>query len=164
MGDLAVLSIAESKPKTVEQLRETRGVDRGVVRDHGDDIVKAVTAALDSEPSTWPRHPTPPSPELAAVQDALGLAARMVAHDADVATWLAYERDDLAALCDQPPRGRITEGWRAGVLAPPLLELLNGRAALTVSGRRLRLKREDEVHPVGEDQVADHAGHDAAGP
>jgi len=139
MGDLAIMAIAESRPTTLETLSTQRGVDRGIVRDFGDEIVAAVGRALALSPSEWPRRPAPPPPELAAVHDALGLAARLTSHEAEIASWLAYERDDLAALAEDPPRGRMTEGWRAEVLAPPLLRLLRGETVLTVSGRRLRL-------------------------
>lgn len=139
MGDLAVLAISESKPTTIEGLANQRGVDGGIVRSHGEEVVAAVARALAADPSTWPRKPSPPPPELASVHDALGLAARLVAHRVDVATWLAYERVDLGGLVEDPRRGRLTEGWRAEVLAPPLIELLEGRQVLTVERGRLEL-------------------------
>ena len=141
MGDLAVLAVAESKPTTVEALKEARGVDRGLVREFGEDIVAAVRSALSSDPASWPRPPSPPPPDLATIHDALGLAARMVAREVGIAPSLAYTRDDLIGLAEDPPRGRLTEGWRADVVAPPLLELLAGKAALTVEDRGLRLAR-----------------------
>jgi len=147
ISDLAVVAIAEARPTTIEVLTHQRGVDRGVTQKHGHAIVDVVRDAVASDPATWPARRPPPPPELEVVHNALGLAARMVAQSEEIAPWLAYERADLGGLTHDPPRGRLVEGWRAEVLAPPLLDLLHGRLALTVDAGRLTLVTPDRGSP-----------------
>jgi ribonuclease D len=139
MSDLGVMAIAESKPQTLDALAALRGVDHGIVKTRGEEILDAVGRALALDPSEWPPRSSAPPADQAAIHDALGLMARVAAHDAQIASWLAYEREDLVALTARPPAGRLVEGWRAEVLAPPLLDFLNGKSALSVVGRRLRV-------------------------
>jgi ribonuclease D len=140
LGDAALMEIAKRKPSTVGELEQIRGAGAANLRKRGEELLAAVREARKLPPEETPREerPPPPKPEdapLIALGESL-LRAR--AREAGLAYELLAARADLQAIVAAWRAGaeeanvRTLRGWRRELAGEELLELLDGRIALSV--------------------------------
>lgn len=148
LSDLAVVSIAQRKPKSAQDLAKIRGVDERHARGKaGDAILEAVAVGRKAEP------PKPSSPvyELdRRLRPAVSLVAAWVsqlARDLEIETSMVATRSDIEALLAGADGARLTEGWRADVVGGRIHQLVSGQAALAFDGNG-NLLLEDRVPPA----------------
>jgi ribonuclease D len=141
--DEILLELAATAPATVEALARTRGLTRGFVEGAmGEALLAAIEAAkqlpADALPEAPVERPGPrPSPALVALLKVLlatkceqhHVAARLVASSEDIERLAVEATPDVAAL----------HGWRLQVFGEAALALRQGRIALGVDGREVRL-------------------------
>ena len=143
--DPPLVEIARRRPKSLNELREIRGLHEGIVRRGGEEILDAVARGLEAEPipteskgdSGDPRE-TP----LISMADAL---VRTRARESDLAPELLATRSDLSRIVgavrrgDPEPDVKTLTGWRREAVGAELLDLLHGRTTLAV-GDDLRIE------------------------
>jgi ribonuclease D len=143
--DESLLELAATVPTDAESLSRIRGISRGFAEGHsGQGLLAALASAAalpeDALPDgRAPREGPKPSPALVALLRVL-LAEKAEAHD--VAPKLLASADDLDRLAtEEEPDIQALHGWRLQVFGEDALALKNGRIALGVSGRRIKLIR-----------------------
>lgn len=143
--DETLLELAASAPTTPEQLARARGVTEGFARGKsGAGLLAAIAEARALPEDALPepleaRKGAGASPALVALLKVL-LAAAAEAHN--VAPKLLADTEDLERLASEAePDVRCLAGWRREVFGEDALALKQGRLALGVAGRRVRLIR-----------------------
>ncbi len=143
LKDEALMEIAASAPTTPEALSRARGISRGFAEGRtGTSLLAAIAAASELPESALPEVPRGrdggrPSPALVSLLKVLlaakcehhHVAARLVASSDDIDRLAAEDAPDIAAL----------HGWRREVFGEDALALKEGRVALGVAGRRVKL-------------------------
>ncbi len=143
LKDETLLEIAATAPETSEGLARARGVSEGFARGRmGTSLLAAIAEAKSLPDSALPaahtgREGPRPSPALVALLKVL-LAAKCEAHH--VAPRLVASSEDIDRLAtEEAPAVPALHGWRRDVFGADALALKDGRIALGVDGRRVRL-------------------------
>jgi len=143
LKDEALLEIAATAPATPEALARARGVTRGFAEGRsGASLLAAIEAARalpDEELPEAQRGKDGPraSPALVSLLKVL-LAAQCEQHH--VAPKLVASSDDIERLAtEDAPAIPALHGWRMDVFGKDALALKEGRIALGVAGRRVKL-------------------------
>ncbi len=156
LGDATLVEIAKRRPSSRNELERIRGVGGHAGGRRGDEILAAVARARSHPPDPaehTPRGPSsrPDDAPLIALGEALlrsrareaGLAYELLAARADLQAIVAASREEA-----QEADVRTLRGWRRELAGAELLELLDGRISLSVSGSgRSRRVRVDEAPP-----------------
>jgi len=143
LSDAGLVEVAKRRPSEMRQLEQIRGINESTLRRRGRAILEAVERGRS-------RPPIPVEGERPAQPDALdapviALAEALVrtrALEEELAYELIAARADLQrivlAIRDgrPPPEVRTLQGWRRAVVGDELLELLDGKRALTVGPDR----------------------------
>jgi ribonuclease D len=143
LRDETLLEIAATAPGDPDALARARGISRGFAEGRaGTSLLAAVAEAKASPDDALPEAPRGrdggrPSPALVSLLKVLlaakcedhHVAARLVASSDDIDRLATEEAPDIAAL----------HGWRREVFGEDALALKQGRIALGVTGRRVRL-------------------------
>jgi ribonuclease D len=149
LSDAALVEIAKRKPSSTQQLEQIRGSGAANLRRRGEELLEVVRRARELAPEHVPREQRPPAPRaedapLIALAEALlrarareaGLAYELLAARADLQTIVAAWRSGSAEA-----DVRTLRGWRRELVGAELLELLDGRIALTVRDGALEISR-----------------------
>jgi ribonuclease D len=141
--DETLLEVAASAPETADQLARARGISEGFAKGKsGAGLLAAIAEAKSLPEEALPlpieaRRGAGASPALVALLKVL-LAAAAEAHH--VAPRLIADTEDLERLAaEAEPDLRCLQGWRREVFGADALALKQGRLALGVAGRRVRL-------------------------
>jgi ribonuclease D len=141
--DESLLEIAATAPATAEALARCRGVTRGFAEGRsGAGLLAAIATAQalpeDDLPEAQKQREGPrPSPALVALLKVL-LAAKCEEHD--VAPKLVASSDDIDRLAtEDTPDIPALAGWRQLVFGEDAVALKEGRLALGVAGKRVKL-------------------------
>jgi ribonuclease D len=143
LRDETLLEIAATAPGDPDALARARGISRGFAEGRaGASLLAAVVEAKALPDDALPEAPrgrdgARPSPALVSLLKVLlaakcedhHVAARLVASSDDIDRLATEEAPDIAAL----------HGWRREVFGEDALALKQGRIALGVTGRRVRL-------------------------
>ena len=143
--DESLLELAATAPTSAESLGRIRGISRGFAEGMtGQGLLAALAEAAllpeESLPDARGHRDGPkPSPALVALLKVL-LAAKAEAHD--VAPRLLASSEELDRLAiEAEPDVPALHGWRLGVFGEDALALRDGRIALGVEGKRVKLIR-----------------------
>ena len=137
LADRSMLELARAAPDGEDGLRAVRGVDGGVVRRHGEAMLRAIReGAADPPPREETRKPLPPRGEVWA--SALHGLVRARALGAGVAPRFAGPRSEIEAVVRwwldgdraEPPDTALLRGWRRDLAGEAILGWLRGDAAL----------------------------------
>ena len=160
LPDLAVLSIAQRAPRTVESLRQVRGVeDRHAKGKIGEFILAAVAEGV-ARPAEVPaeRDDNLLDRRLRPAVTLVSAWVSQLARNEHIDTALLATRADLVSLLAGETDGRLLSGWRAAVLGDHIRQLVDGRAALAFDGKGgLRLIELDGNRSVERSTHADDA-------
>lgn len=151
LSDMAVVGIAQRKPKSAAELTKIRGVDdrhaRGQV---GEAVLAAVAAGRAAEPPTS-AHPVQELDRR--LRPAVALVSAWVAQlarDLEIETSMVATRSDIEALLGGVEGARLTKGWRAELVGERINRLVSGRAALAFDGNgNLLLEDRATAPPAG---------------
>jgi len=164
LPDLAVQAIAHSRPATVDELRQIRGLDGRHLR--GPVATEVLAAVARGRELGEDAIAAPPIEEVDKdVRPAVALAAAWIAQlarDQRVDAALLATRADLAAYLRDGAASRLGSGWRAAMVGEALARLLRGDAAVAFEhGGRLVLEARSYQPLSAAPLQAPHAG---AGP
>jgi ribonuclease D len=155
LGDATLVEIAKRRPSSRGELERIRGVGGNAGGRRGEEILAAVSRGRQAPADPAEHHPRGPASRpddapLVALGEAL---LRSRAREAGLAYELLAARADLQAIVsasrEASPEAdvRTLRGWRRELAGAELLELLDGRLSLSVSGsgraRRVKVKRGD---------------------
>jgi len=146
VADQALVAIVRSAPRSVEKLRDVRGLYPKAIKRWGDEMLAAVARGLTAEPpakESGGGFSTAADAPLIALCEALvrgraleaGLAYELIAARADLTKIVTAAR-----LGREKPDVRTLQGWRRELVGEELDRLLRGDLSLAVGeGRRLRV-------------------------
>lgn len=143
LSDLGVVSVAQRAPKTLAELRKSRGVDgRHINNGAGEEILAAVEAAGSRPKQTSVPVKAPElERELRPVVQLVAAWASQLGRELDLDAALLATRSDIEAFLRGDDEARLATGWRAELLGDPIGRLVKGDAALAfVRGRGLVLE------------------------
>lgn len=134
-SDLAVVGVAQRRPKTLDELGRIRGVDERQARGKtGEAVLAAVDAARGT---TVPRTEGPTYDLDRRLRPAVALVAAWVsqlARELEIETSLVATRADIESLLAGDPSARLAVGWRAELVGERIRRLVDGEAALAFDG------------------------------
>ncbi len=150
LRDQSLLEIARRRPQSVKSLRQIRSLKPQQMSKDGEAIVAAVRAGI-AEPvrevrSEAPHLKMPDEVESTARLLEAWLYAR--AADEEIAPSMLATRGDLKTLAAahyhaQLPALPLLEGWRRELVGQDLLDILEGKKALKLDGRKGKLEAVD---------------------
>jgi ribonuclease D len=153
LGDATLVEIARRRPSSRGELEKIRGVGQSAGGRRGEELLEAIRAGRERPPEQQVQTSRPPSPKpddapLVALGEAL---LRTRAREAGLAYELLAARADLQAIVASARAGsgeadvRTLRGWRRELVGAELLEMLDGRVAMSVDGagrdRAIRIER-----------------------
>ena len=150
LRDQSLLEIARRRPQSVKSLRQIRSLKPQQIAKDGEAIVDAVRAGA-AEPVKEDR---PDTPHLK-MPDEVESTARLLeawlyarAAEAEIAPSMLATRGDLKTLAaahyhSQLPSLPLLEGWRRELVGQDLLDILEGKKALKLDGRKGKLEAVD---------------------
>jgi len=143
LSDAGLIEVAKRRPGQMAQLEQIRGINESTMRRRGRAILEAVARGRSRPPipveGERPSQPDALDAPVIALAEALvrtralqeELAYELIAARADLQRIVLAMRDGKP-----PPDVRTLRGWRREVVGDELLELLDGRRALTVGPDR----------------------------
>jgi ribonuclease D len=155
LSDAGLVEVAKRRPKSLERLKQIRGINESTMHRRGKALIEVVERALDNEPiPVEGERPAQPHPE-DAVLIALGESlVRARALESEIAYELIAAKADLQRIAlavrdGRPePEVRTLQGWRRELVGSELLDLLHGRLTLGIGpDRRLQV----DARPFGSD-------------
>ena len=149
LGDAPLVEIAKRKPSSTRQLEQIRGVNAASLHRRASELLDAVHRGSERSPEPLPQEGRPPPPDpadgpLIALSEAF---VRARAREAGLAYELLAARADLQAIVaarrvgDPEADVRTLRGWRRELVGAELLELLDGRVALSVRAGKVQPDR-----------------------
>ena len=147
LSDLAVVGVAQRRPKTLDDLKKIRGVDERHARGKVGEAVLEAVAYGKEQPAP---KATGPSHDLdRKLRPAVALVAAWVSQlsrELEIETSLVATRNDIEALLAGDPTARLGRGWRAELVGERIRRLVDGEAALAFDGKG-NLLLEDRAKP-----------------
>ena len=135
LSDLAVVGVAQRKPKTLDDLRRIRGVDE---RHAKGKVGEAILAAVEAgRGASVPKLGVPTYDLDRRLRPAVSLVAAWVSQlsrELEIETSLVATRADIEALLAGDPAARLSVGWRAELVGERIRQLVDGEAALAFDG------------------------------
>jgi ribonuclease D len=148
LSDMAILGIAQRRPRTAADLARVRGVDERQAKGR---VGEAILAAVATGLATPVPRQAGTRPELERhLRPAVALVSAWVSQlsrEMEIETSLLATRSDIEALLAGDPDARLNTGWRAELVGERIRRLVDGRAALAFDGRG-NLVLEDRIPPV----------------
>lgn len=136
LSDLAVISIAQRQPDTIEELGQCRNVDdrhrRGRI---GAELLEAVLASKLAEPPKAGAGGDDLDRSLRPAITLISAWVSQVAKDERIDTTMLATRSDLIALVSGDSNARLLHGWRSELLGDGIDRLVAGTAGLTFDGQ-----------------------------
>jgi ribonuclease D len=139
LSDSMLVEVARRSPVSVEDLFAIRGMDKRLLRGAEQEIVKAVKTAQAIPEHSLPSNERRDDPQQVAVlAKLLSVAANGLAAEHEVDPALLATTADLQELVrwyleqDGTPKPALLQGWRASIVAEPLLGFLQGDRCMRV--------------------------------
>lgn len=137
VAERTLLELARRPPRTVEALRDVRGLSDGIARRYGRDIIEALQAG-EQRPLESSDAPRPLPPAAQAWVGVLGGLVQAHCRDADIAARFVASRSDLEAVAlwwfegdrDSGPEVPVLHGWRRELVGEVLIDWLRGSLGL----------------------------------
>jgi ribonuclease D len=139
MRDEVLLQLARHPPRNTQELRAVRGLHGSEADRNGEALLNLIRAALALPPSAWPEVPKERKlePESAGLVELLQAVLKARAMEAEIAPTLLATTADLQALVEARMNPTaidlpLLKGWRRLLLGDLLLDVLDGKLALTI--------------------------------
>ena len=145
LGDESVVEIARRTPATPQELFAIRGVGDKLQRSATAGVLAAVARGLAVPEESLPvleRRRRPAAKDIDGAVDLMVALVRLRAREHGVAMPVLASRDDLESLASGDREAhRLLEGWRHDIVGAELLDLLDGKIALSLDGGDLHVEK-----------------------
>ncbi len=145
ISDEALFEIARRLPKNPKDLATMRALHPRWIKRHGDSVLRLLRDVRKRPPETYPAPPDP-SPKdstLTPIVDLLEVLLKSRAQSLGLSAGLIATRTQLYRLVQSARAGApdselpVLQGWRGRLIGQNLLELLEGRCAISVEPENL---------------------------
>ncbi|HVC37676.1 MAG TPA: ribonuclease D [Gammaproteobacteria bacterium] len=138
--DEVLMDLARQLPTSMDGLSSIRGMQEGLIRKHGDELIALMTSAHgDAKPAQAPEHL---SARDEALVDALMAVVRIKGSEAGVSPAQLATRHDLEQLVRGQRDLDVLKSWRLETAGRALIEFMQGKTRLAISDGVLG------IHPV----------------
>jgi len=131
--DEVLVEVARHPLKSVNDLRDIRGLHQDLQRRYGEELIAVAAAGREQKPPKGESRP-PLDNALEPTVDYLVLCLRMLSRDLDLSPTSVATRGDLIELVRQGEDADVPvlQGWRREAVGERLLDTMNGRATVRV--------------------------------
>lgn len=147
LTDEQIVEACKREARTIDELFMVRGMRERLSTRDARAVVALMSSALDAPSDAWPEldRCSKSEPNVDAQLDLMGAIVRLRAKESGVAFPTLASHDDLARVA----RGYredvdLLRGWRRALVGEELLDLLEGRIALSIDGAELKVERRPE--------------------
>jgi ribonuclease D len=142
MRDEVLLQLARHPPRSLQELRNVRGLHGTEADRNGEALLAVIDTALALPPSAWPEIPRErkPEPESAGLLELLQAVLKARAMEEEIAPTMLGTTADLQALVDARTNRSaldlpLLKGWRRVLAGELLLDVLDGNLAVKIDPR-----------------------------
>lgn len=142
--DEQIVEACKREARTIDELFMVRGMRERLSTRDARAVVALMSSALEAPPDAWPELDRcgRSEPNVDAQLDLMAAIVRLRAKESGVAFPTLASHDDLARVA----RGYredvdLLRGWRRALVGEELLDLLEGRIALSLDGSELKVER-----------------------
>ena len=135
--DEQIVEACKREARTIDELFMVRGLSDRLSTKDARAVVSLISSALSAPPDTWPELDRcgKSEPNVDAELDLMSALVRLRAKENGIAFPTLASHDDLARVARGYREGvDLLRGWRRGIVGEELLELLDGRLALSLDG------------------------------
>ena len=142
LSDIAVVSISQKLPKTIDQLLTVRGVDKKRFTDERARKILELVSQGKNQKVDIPieKNEKQLDPNLRPAVALISAWLAQFAKDSDLDPALLGTRADIETLLRGDGQSRLSEGWRHEYVGVPIRKLLEGSASLAFVHGRLRME------------------------
>ena len=146
--DDALYDIAQNKPEDIKALSRLRGVPNGFANSRSaSELIKMINYALDNVDDYAPLIPKPKHmpPQLGPTIEMLKTLLKLCTEYEDLAPRLVANASDIEQIAAFGDKAEVAalSGWRKGVFGEQALDLLAGKIALRLEGRKVVMQKLD---------------------
>lgn len=130
LKDEVLTDLARRAPKDLTGLGKIRGLEPGVIRNQGEQLLALIAAGRATPREEWPSDGRPGKPlshQQEALADLLSAALRLVADQHQLSPTVLANRKDLEKLVRGEADVDVLHGWRRAVAGDTLQAVLAGR-------------------------------------
>ena len=135
--DEQIVEACKREARTIDELFMVRGMRERLCTKDARTVVALISSALSAPPDTWPELDRcgKSEPNVDAELDLMSALVRLRAKENGIAFPTLASHDDLARVARGYREGvDLLRGWRRAIVGEELLELLDGRLALSLDG------------------------------
>ena len=135
--DEQIVEACKREARTIDELFMVRGLSDRLSTKDARAVVSLISSALSAPPDTWPELDRcgKSEPNVDAELDPMSALVRLRAKENGIAFPTLASHDDLARVARGYREGvDLLRGWRRAIVGEELLELLDGRLALSLDG------------------------------
>lgn len=135
--DEQIVEACKREARTIDELFMVRGLSDRLSTKDARAVVSLISSALSAPPDTWPELDRcgKSEPNVNAELDLMSALVRLRAKENGIAFPTLASHDDLARVARGYREGvDLLRGWRRAIVGEELLELLDGRLALSLDG------------------------------
>ena len=136
--DEVLTDLARQRPASTEALSSIRGIQDGLIRKHGDELIALITSTNDGDKPA--KAPERLSAQDEALVDALMAVVRIKGSEAGVSPAQLATRRDLEQLIRGQQDVDVLKGWRLETAGKALIDFMQNKTRLTISDGYLRLQ------------------------
>lgn len=144
LTDEQIVEACKREPRKIDDLFMVRGVRERLTTRDARVLIQLVRSALDASPETWPE----PAPAMRSERnvdsqvDLLMAVVRMRARENGIAVPTLASHSDLVSIARGHYDGvEILNGWRREMVGEELIDLLEGRLALTIAKGKVAVNK-----------------------
>jgi len=136
--DEVLTDLARQRPASTEALSSIRGIQDGLIRKHGDELIALITSANGGDKPA--KAPERLSAQDEALVDALMAVVRIKGSEAGVSPAQLATRRDLEQLIRGQQDVDVLKGWRLETAGKALIDFMQNKTRLTISDGNLLLQ------------------------
>lgn len=147
LTDEQVVEACKRETRTIDQLLMVRGMREKLSTDDARTVVRLIARGLDAPQEEWPETPRRGRNERNVDNevDLMMALVRKRAKENDIAFQTLANHDELQSIARGHHEGvSLLEGWKRDIVGQELLDLLDGKIALAIEGRHLKVERRGE--------------------
>jgi len=142
LPDEIIIEICRRSPATQEDLLKIRGIKNHLGTRFFTQVLDAVAKAKDGPPVTWPKNEKPRRGDssLTSKLDLLNSLLHLRAKELQIAPGFLTNQEELLRLASGQRKGlALLSGWRRELIGNELIQLLEGKLALSLKGDDLKV-------------------------
>ncbi len=141
LTDEQIVEACKRNARTLDDLFMVRGVREKLSTRDAREVVALINEGMNLPESELPKaeRPSKSEPNVDIQVDLMEALARLRAKENDIALHTLASRDDLASVARGHRSAAVLSGWRRSILGKELLDLVEGRIALSIDGDQLRI-------------------------